>query len=147
MPRPPQPIELSDEDKHYLDSYVSQGKRSARGIKRAQVLRRRHAGQSPQDTAHAVGVSVGTIYNICRRSRAQGVCAAVEEKPRSGQPPKLSLRQEAELTVLACSEAPMGHGHWSVRLLCDKAVELQIVDSVGRETIRQFLKKMNSSRG
>lgn len=106
MPKPPQPIGLSNEDQHYLETYVSQGKRSARSIKRAHVLLRRHAGQSPQDTAAAVGVSIGTVFDICRRYRAEGVGAALAEKPRSGQPPKLSLRQGTELTVLACSKAP-----------------------------------------
>lgn len=147
MTRPPQPIHLSDEEKHYLETFVSQGKRSARAIKRAHVLLQRHAGQRPHQSAESAGVSLGTVYNVCRRYRAEGVVAALAEKPRSGQPAKLTLRQQAELTVLACSEPPDGRARWTVRLLRDQAVELKLVDEVGRETIRQFLKKTNSSPG
>lgn len=71
----------------------------------------------------------------------------LSEQPRSGQPAKLSLPQQAALTVLAGSAAPDGRSRWTVQLLTDKAVELALVDSVGRETIRQFLKKTNLSLG
>jgi transposase len=107
----------------------------------------RHAGKSPQASAELAGVSLATVYNICHRYHAEGVEAALAEKPRSGQPRKLKLHHEAELTVLACSQPPDGQARWSVRLLHDKAIELGIVEDVGRDTIRLFLKKMHSSRG
>jgi len=147
MPKTSPPIELNTEEQKYLEKYVSQGKRSARAIKRAHLLLHRHAGKSPQESAELAGVSVGTVYNVCRRYREEGVEAALVEKPRSGQPRKLDLRQQANLTVLACSQPPDGQARWSVRLLRDKAVELGLVEVVGRDTIRLFLKKTNSSRG
>jgi transposase len=147
MPKRSQPIELTSEEEAYLNRYVSQGNRSARAIKRAQLLLHRHAGKNPQESAEWAGVSLATVYNICHRYHAEGVEAALEEKPRSGQPRKLKLHHEAELTVLACSEPPEGQARWSVRLLHDTAIELGIVEEVGRDTIRLFLKKMHLSRG
>jgi transposase len=147
MPKTTQPIELSAAEQKYLQEYVSQGKRSARAIKRAHLLLQRHAGKSPQESAELAGVSLGTVYNVCHRYHAEGVEAALVEKPRSGQPRKLSLRHEADLTVLACSQPPDGRNQWSVRLLHDKAIEMGIVEDVGRDTIRLFLKKMHSNPG
>lgn len=147
MPKISQPIELQSEEKAYLEQYIRQGKRSARAIKRAHLLLHRHAGLSPQESAKLAGVSLATVYNVCHRYHAEGVEAALTEKPRSGQPRKLNLHHEAELTVLACSEPPDGQARWSVRLLHDKAIELGIVEDVGRDTIRLFLKKTHSSRG
>jgi len=147
MPKISQPIELTTEEEAYLKRYVSQGKRSARAIKRAHLLLYRHAGQSPQESAEWAGVSLATVYNVCHRYQAEGVEAALEERPRSGQPRKLQLHHEAALTVLACSEPPDGQARWSVRLLHDKAIELGIVEDVGRDTIRLFLKKTHLSRG
>jgi transposase len=97
--------------------------------------------------SHQVGVSLGTVYAIRQRYVSEGVSAALEERPRSGQPRKLKLEQEAQLTVLACSDAPAGHARWTIRLLADKAVELGIVEHIAPETVRQFLKKTNLSPG
>jgi putative transposase len=147
MPKISQPIELHSEEEAYLNRYVSQGQRSARAIKRAHLLLHRHTGKSPQESAELAGVSLATVYNVCHRYHAEGVEAALVEKARSGQPRKLQLHHEAQLTVLACSEPPDGQARWSVRLLHDKAIELGIVEDVGRDTIRLFLKKMPLNRG
>ena len=147
MPKQSQPVKLQSEEVAYLERYVSQGKRSARAIKRAHLLLHRHAGKSPQESAELAGVSLSTVYYVCHRYHAEGVEAALTERARSGQPRKLNLHHEAALTVLACSEPPDGHARWSVRLLHDKAIEVGIVEDVGRDTIRLFLKKMLSNRG
>jgi transposase len=147
MPKLSQPIELQPEEAAYLKRYINQGKRSARAIKRAHILLHRHAGKSPQASAELAGVSLATVYNVCHRYHAEGAAAALVEKPRSGQPRKLQLHHEAALTVLACSEPPDGQARWSVRLLHDKAIELGLVEDVGRDTIRLFLKKTHLNRG
>jgi transposase len=106
-----------------------------------------HEGRHTQEAGELAGVSQGTVYNLYARYRAEGVEATLSEKPRSGQPPRLNLRQQAELTTLACSTPPSGHGRWTIRLLADKAVEVGIVEHIAPETVRQFLKKTNSSLG
>lgn len=147
MPKPSPPIQLSAEEKSELEQFVSQGRRSARAIKRAHILLHRHAGQGVKATSEQVGVSQATVYNICNQYLAGGVSAALAEKPRSGQPPRLNGRQQAAVTVLACSDPPAGHARWTIRLLADKAVEVSIVERIAPETMRQFLKKTNLSLG
>jgi transposase len=110
-------------------------------------LLHRHANQSVKATSEVVGVSQATVYNICNQYLAGGVSAALTEKPRSGQPPRLNVRQQAKVTVLACSDPPAGHARWTIRLLADKAVEVSIVEQIAPETMRQFLKKTNLSLG
>jgi putative transposase len=146
MPKRSITIHLTSEEVLYLNKYINIGKRSARAIKRAQILLHSHAGKTPEQICEIVSTSVSTVYLTRQHYRAEGM-AALEEKPRSGQPRRLTSEQEAALTVLACSEAPTGRDHWSVRLLTDKAIEIGLVEQVGRETIRLFLKKMHSNRG
>jgi transposase len=112
-----------------------------RAIKRAEILLGRHAGANAKITSMHVGVSQATVYNVCNNYLANGWPAALRERPRRGQPAKLDGRQQAELTVLACSDPPAGHARWTIRLLADKAVEMALVDSIAPETVRQFLKK------
>jgi transposase len=147
MSRQPQPFQLTNDEIAYLNQYVNKGKRSARALKRAQILLHSHAGKTPAQICEIVGTSVATVYLTRQHYRQEGVQAAIEEKLRPGQPRRLSSEQEAALTVLACSDAPDGRAPWSVRLLADKAVEIGLVERVGRETIRLFLKKMRSNRG
>jgi putative transposase len=147
MTRQPTLFQLNPDEVAYLNRYINTGKRSARAIKRPQSLLHSHAGKTPAPICEIVSTSVATVYLTRQRYRQEGVQAAIEEKPRSGQPRRLSSEQEAAITVLACSDAPDGHAQWSVRLLTDKAIEIGIVERVGRETIRRFLKKMRSNRG
>ena len=78
----------------------------------------------------------------------EGIEAALRRRPsRQLHPRKLDGVQEAHLVTLACSPAPKGGGRWSLRLLADKLVELEIVDDISHETVRQTLKKTNSSPG
>jgi len=71
----------------------------------------------------------------------------LNEKPRSGRPQEFTGREEAKLTLIACSEPPEGRNRWSVRLLADKMVELEVVDCISRESVRKYLKKGISSHG
>ncbi len=147
MPKRSIPIQLTSDEIAYLDKFINTGKRAARAIKRAQILLHSHTGKTPEQICELVNTSISTVYLTRQHYQSEGMAAALEEKPRSGQPKRLSSEQEAALTVLACSEAPAGRDHWSVRLLTDKTVAIGIVERVGRETIRLFLKKMHSSRG
>ena len=76
-----------------------------------------------------------------------GLERALNDLPRPGQRRKLDGKQEAHLVAVACSAAPEGHARWTLRLLADQVVKLELTDSISRETVRQVLKKTNSSRG
>ncbi len=147
MPKSIQPLILSEDEQTELKTIVNQGKHAARAIKRAQVLLQSHAGRTPREIAAWLGVSLASVYKIRQRYEDEGLAGALHEKARPGQPPKLDLRQQAEITLLVCSKAPAGHARWTLRLLADQVVKAEIVDSIAPETVRQFLKKTNLSLG
>lgn len=142
-------VKLNAEERQYLEDYVNKGKHSARAIKRANVLLLLDSGKSGIETSERAGVSGGTVSNIKTRYKAEkgDVTKVIEEKPRPGQAPKITQKLEAHITSLACSKAPDGRSHWSLRLLAEKVVELGYVDSLSYEAVRKCLKKANSGRG
>jgi transposase len=89
----------------------------------------------------AVNVSRPTVERIRKRYVLGGLEKALNEDPRPGQKRKLDGREEAQLIAIACTQPPAGHDHWTMRLLADKLVELEIVESISHETVRQTLKK------
>ena len=99
--------------------------------------------------AEAVEVDVTTIERVRQRFVEQGFEAALVRKTqdRPSRQRKLDGHGEARLVALACSDPPRGRDRWTLRLLADKLVELEVVDAISTETVRQVLKKTNSSRG
>jgi hypothetical protein len=89
----------------------------------------------------AVNVSRPCVERVRKRFVADGIERALNEDPRPGQKRKLDGRAEATLVAIACSNAPKGHEHWTLRLLADKLVQLGVVDSISHETVRRTLKK------
>lgn len=131
-----------------LEGILRKGTQKVRMVKRAKVLLGLHQGVKAEQIALQAEVSLATVYNISARYRQSGKLAdALEEKPRSGQPTKFSKAAQAQLTALACSEAPQGHSKWSLRMLADKLVELQVIESVSHQAVGEQLKKMNSNPG
>ena len=104
-------------------------------------------GLLDREVAEAVSLSAATVARVRRRFVEEGLEAAINDKSRSGRERKLSGRQEAHLVAIACSNAPEGHTNWTLHLLADKVVELEFAGSISLETVRQILKKTNSSRG
>ena len=91
-------------------------------------------------------VALGTVYRIKRRFAEAGLEGVLQDRPQA-QRWKLDDRGEAHLIALACSPAPEGHDHWTLRLLAGKVVELGLSPALSHETVRQRLKKTSSSRG
>jgi transposase len=98
-------------------------------------------GKTDKEIRGVLGVSGQTVASTRQRYVEEGIQGALNEKPRPGRPPKLTGRDEAKLALIACSEPPAGRARWSVRLLTDKLIELDIVDSISREAVRQYIKK------
>jgi hypothetical protein len=73
--------------------------------------------------------------------------ACIQDKPRSGRPLQFDSRVEAKVSLIACSQPPVGAAHWTLQLIADKLVKLEVVDSISHESVRQLLKKTNSSPG
>lgn len=150
MPAKQYRVYLNGKKRSNLERLVSSGTNKARTITRARILLladesprgiSRGMGKTDKEILEALGVSARTVAATRQRFVEEGLEGALNEKPRPGRPPKLSGRDEAMLTAIACSEPPEGCAGWSVRLLADKLVELDIVDSISREAVREYLKK------
>ena len=114
---------------------------------RVQVLLRADAGETDAEIADDLGVTPHTAANVRKRFAAEGLEAALTEKPRSGGPSKLDGKAEAVVIALACSPVPGGRATWTARMLASKLVELHVVESVSEDTVLRVLKKATSSRG
>ena len=147
MARPVFVLRLPAEEVAQLQQMLSKGKHAVRSLKRAQLLLALHQGGTPSAVAQLVDVSPAMVYNIRNRYVAEGLTAALSEKPRPGQPSKFDKAAQAHLTALACSEAPDGRSRWTLRLLADRLVELRLVESISYKTVGEQLKKTLSSPG
>ena len=99
------------------------------------------------DLAEALDVALGTVYRIKQRFSEEGLDGALWDRRQVNRHRKLDERGEAHLIALACSPAPAGHDHWTLRLLAGKVVELGLASSLSHEGVRKRLKKTLSSRG
>lgn len=144
-------IFLREEEGILLRKLIRSGESSARVQTRARVLllcdRSQGRKRSLAQVADGAMCSVGTVRNIKRNYFAGGVEAALYEKPRPGVEPTFTGETEAQLTMLACSKPPEGYGRWNLRLLADKLVELEYVESISHVTVGKILKKTNCNLG
>ena len=141
MPRKKYLINLNDEERQTLETLTRKGKAKARQFKRAMILLKANEGLSDPQIMAALNVSRPCVERIRKRFVADGIERALNEDPRPGQKRKLDGRAEATLIATACTEAPEGHAHWTLRLLAGKLVQLQVVDAISHETVRRTLKK------
>ena len=138
-------VKLSEHKRQCLQKIVESGKDNARKITRCRILLLADKSKTDQEISDALNVCLTTIFNIRRRYHREGLERAVNERARSGQPPKFNGKSMAKITAIACSKPPEGHAKWSLRLLADRVVELDIVDSISYVSIHNILKKTNSS--
>lgn len=146
MPKKKYRVKLSQEQRQHLEQLTSTGQVKVRTYKRARVLLLADeadlAGQQPDAViAERVNVSVPTVGRIRQRFVEAGLERALYDKPRPGAPKQFTGWHRAEITALACSEPPDGRDKWSLRLLADKLVELDIVESISHDTVARVLKK------
>ena len=147
MARLAHPVQLPASDSAALRAIVRKGTHKSRKITRARALLLMGAGNGAAAVQAEAGICAAQYYRLKRRYLAGGLPDALEERPRSGQPTKITPALEAHLTRLACSEAPAGAARWTLDLLTERVVELRYVDSISDETVRKVLKKANSSLG
>lgn len=141
MPRKKYLINLSNEERQVLLAMTHKGEIKARKFKRAMILLKADEGLTDQQIMAALNVSRPCVERIRKRFVVDGIERALNEDPRPGQKRKLDGRAEATLIATACSDAPDGHEHWSLRLLAGKLVQLGVVDAISHETVRRTLKK------
>jgi transposase len=148
MPAKRYVVTLTPAERDQLDALTRAGKRSARAITRARILLladRGEGGPGWEDrrVAEALGCGHRTVERVRERFVTEGFDAALTAKARPDSPrtPVLDGKAEAKLIALACSAAPDGRKAWTLRMLADKLVELEVVDAISHETVRRALKK------
>jgi transposase len=141
-------VTLEAEEREQLRQLLSKGKADVRRLKHAQILLAAdelpgRPKQADDQIAQAVNAGRATVERVRRRFVEEGLELALSpyRGPKRVYQRKLDGEAEAHLIALACSTPPEGRGRWTLSLLADWMVELKYVDSVGRETVRQTLKK------
>ena len=138
-------VHLSDKDRQHLDSLLKKGNAPARVQTRARILLLADRSQGHkrirQQVAQAVLCCRLTVSQICRRFAQEGLESALYEKPRPGQAPKITGEIEAQLVMVACSSPPKGHKRWTLKLLADKLVHMELMDSISEVAVYKRLKK------
>jgi transposase len=140
-------VKLTDEDRGYLNQFLRHGKASARSLARARILLMADEGYSNKEIVEILKISRPTVNQIRKRYCQEGLDSAINEKPRSGAPPKIDGTIEVQVTLLACSKPPEGKSTWTLKLLANKLVELEVVDSISTMTIHRILKKARPNLG
>jgi transposase len=140
------PLSLKAGDLRELERLTRSGTLKARKLNRCRILLLAAGGKKRVEIAEAVSVAAVTVDEIIRRYKQGGLESALNERPRSGTPATFTGRDKARITALACSTPPEGHSRWTLRLLADQAVELNIVDTISHDTVAVILKKTSSSR-
>jgi transposase len=140
-------IHLDAEGQEKLETMIRKGKSSARTIRRAQALLFANEGKEDKEIASLLKCAESSIYWTRRRYCEEGLEVALKERPRSGRPEKLIGKAKAHLIALACSDPPEGRACWTMQLLTDRCISLELVDSITKDTVRRVLKKTKLNRG
>lgn len=136
-------VKLTSSQQQQLLDIIKKGKASAREIRRAHTLLMAHEGKADEAIAKTLHVSVATVERTRKQFVEENMAATLKERPRSGKPRKLSSVGEACLIATTCSQPPPGHQSWTLQLLADRLVSLEVVDSISSNTVGRILKKTN----
>jgi hypothetical protein len=141
-------LKLTAEERAELERVVRKGRVAGWKVQRAQALLRCDQGPdgpawTDEHIAEAYGLTTRSLESWRKRAVERGPLSLLERKPRvrPAVTPKLDGEKQARLTALACSKAPDGQARWSLRLLAERLVELDVVDAISHETVRRAMKK------
>lgn len=140
-----QHIKLTETDERYLTTLLSKGQLPARVFRRASALLQLHQGASLTKVAHTFHLGAQTVSRW-RNSYLKTGLEFLDDRRRAGRPFLFDGAQRAKLTALACSAAPAGYAKWSLRLLADKVVELDLCERISHSQVGAILKKTGFSR-
>jgi len=140
-------VRLSDEERSICQEVIKKLKGSSQKARRARILLKADAdgpGWRDAKIADAFNCRVQTVETVRKRLVTEGFELALEGKKRDAPPtpPKLDGEAEAKLIAMRLGKPPAGYGHWTLQLLADELVALEVVDSISHETVRKTLKKM-----
>lgn len=135
-------VDLTDAEVDELETMLRSGKHSARKLTRARILLQVDQGKADREVARTLGVDLTTVERTREKFvKATSLSEALSDRPHPPKPRKLDAKAEALLIATACSDAPEGRSEWTMQLLANRLVALQVVESISDETVRQTLKK------
>lgn len=134
-------VRLKQKERELLKQLLSKGKERSRRLTRCRILLLADEGKKDARIMESLGVARNTVKQIRSRYLKEGLEAALNEQLRCGAPEKFNGRQKVGITAIACSAPPEGRNRWTLRLLADKTVELEIADSISYKTVERILKK------
>jgi putative transposase len=137
-----QHIKLNQADREYLETLISKGELTAKAYRRALGLLELDRGQTYTKVSKTLQVTIPTLSGWATKYFENGL-QVLQDQPRPGRPIQIDGKQRAKITALACSNPPEGYAQWSLRLLADKAVELEYCEHVSHTEVGQILKKTN----
>lgn len=135
-------LKLNEQEHSYLTTLTTSGELKARKYKRVMTLLWLHQGKTMTEVSALLDYAYPSVFAL-KKNYLERALECLEEKPRSGRPLGFSGAERAKITALACSDTPQGRAKWSLRLLSDKAVELELVESISHTQVKNILKKMN----
>lgn len=137
-------LKLKEEEHSYLTTLTTSGELKARQFKRVMTLLWLHQGKTMSEVSKLLDYAYPSVIALKKNFLVNGL-QCLEERPRSGRPSVFEGTERAKITALACSATPVGRAKWSLRLLADKAIELDLVESISHTQVQHILKKMNFS--
>jgi len=140
-------VTLSEDERERLERLSRQRTASVRMVRRAQALLLAAEDKTDAVIADRLRMGVATLERLRRRFVEEGLEASLRERPRPGARPKLGPKERAFVVALACTRPPEGRHRWTMQMLADRLVELEMVPDITDEAIRLLLKRTSSSRG
>jgi len=137
-----QHVQLTQTDRDYLEALISKGDLKVKAYRRALGLLELDRGKTYTVVSQTLQVTIPTLSSWASEYKENGL-KVLADQPRSGRPIQLDGKQRAKITALACSTPPEGHAQWSLRLLAEKAVELDYCEHISHTEVGQILKKTN----
>jgi len=130
-------VHLTQDEHDFLTDYVARGHKKARYINRARALLLSHEGKDDQEIAKLLGITRTTVYNIRKKYHQhpyEHIVEMISDQPRVRRPMVFDYQVEANVSMIACSAAPKGYARWTLHLIADKLIQLNVVDSISYET-------------
>lgn len=142
-------VKLTEDERDALEVYIARAEVSGLKRTRAQILMLSDAGTCDQEIADELDVGIATVERVRRRFAERGLAGCIERKTsiRTSRPRKFDGESEARLVQIACSQPPPGRARWTITLLSDRLVELNVFESVSPSAVQRALKKTKSSHG
>jgi transposase len=139
-------VKLDDSERQQLEELLRGGLHRARKLTRARILLKADDGCTDEEIVKALNVGRATVERL-RQRFVESSLECLHDQPRPGADPKLDEKGEARLIAEACSPAPEGRAKWTLELLAERVVALQLTDSYSYESVRRVFKKTTLNRG